>query len=187
MPDTQGEITRLLVELRDGHRDAMDRLVPLVYDNLRALAHHHLQQRASGHTLDATALVHDAFVRLVDRTRFPWEDRQHFFAVYSRVMRNLIVDHARARSAQKRGGDRARVTLHENAAAVEQHADEILAIEDALERIATVDERLARVVECRYFAGLTEAETAETLATSERTVRRDWRKARALLREILAD
>lgn len=187
MPDdVRGEITSLLVALRDGQAGAMDRLVPLVYEHLREMAHWHLRRQGGSATLDTTGLVHDAFVRLVDRDALSWDDRRHFFAVFSRVMRNLVVDRARARGALKRGGGRARVTLQENAATVEAQAEQILAVEDALARIEAVDERLARVVECRFFGGLSEEETAQALGTSTRTARRDWQKARALLQDLLA-
>lgn len=185
-PERRGEITELLVDLRSGQQGAFDRLVPLVYDELRIMARHHLRKRGGQLTLDTTALVHDAYLRLVDRTRYNWEDRGHFLAVFSTVMRNLVVDYARARGSQKRGGDRVRVTLDDNAGTVEAHADQILAVNDALERLREMDERLVRVVECRYFAGLTEVETAAALETSERTVRRDWVKAKLVLKQLVA-
>jgi RNA polymerase sigma factor (TIGR02999 family) len=183
----QQEITELLLELRGGQRGAFDALVPLVYQELRVIARQHLRRREGTMTLDTTALVHDAYLRLVDRTRYDWEDRGHFLAVFSTVMRNLVVDYARARSTAKRGGDRVRVTLDESAATVETHADQILAVDEALDRLRRMDERLVRVVECRYFAGLTEPETAAALAISERTVRRDWTKARLVLHQLVAD
>lgn len=150
------------------------------------MARQHLRRRHGQMTLDTTALVHDAYLRLVDRSQYQWEDRRHFYAVLSTVMRNLVVDYARARGSKKRGGDRVRVTLDENAASIETHADQILAVDVALERLHDMDERLARVVECRYFAGLTDAETAEALGASERTVRRDWTKAKLVLKDLLA-
>lgn len=186
-PDRRHEITGLLAELRDGRREAFDELVPVVYEELRRMARHHLRRRDRAPTLDTTALVHEAYVRLVDPTRVTVEDRGHFLAVFSTVMRNLVVDHARARRSRKRGGDRVRVTLDESAATVEAQADQVLAVDEALGRLRRLDERLVRVVECRYFAGLTEPETASALGTSERTVRRDWTKARLLLRTILDD
>jgi RNA polymerase sigma factor (TIGR02999 family) len=187
MSGAEGDITSLLHDLRDGHPEAMERLVPLVYDNLRVIARRNLRRIGGVDTLDATGLVHEAYLRLVGRDALDWNDRRHFYAVFSRVMRNLVVDHARARGAVKRGGDRVQVTLTENAATVEEHADQILAIDSALETIEKVDPRLVRVVECRFFAGLSEIETAHTLQTSERTVRRDWQKVRGLMQEILAD
>lgn len=185
--DRRGDVTALLLDLKKGKRDAFDALVPLVYEELRVMARHHLRKKGGNVTLNTTGLVHDAYVRLVDRTQLAWEDRSHFLAVFSTVMRNLVVDYARAKGSKKRGGDRVRVTLAETAATVEAHADQILAVNDVMARLQAMDERMARVVECRYFAGLTEPETAEALGTSERTVRRDWVKAKLVLSNLMND
>jgi RNA polymerase sigma factor (TIGR02999 family) len=150
------------------------------------MAHRRLSPGARDLTLDTTALVHEAYVRLFDRSRLDWQDRRHFFSVAAMAMRQIIVDHARRRSAHKRGGDLRRVELDSNQLAVDDQAEEILALNDALSRLAKLDERLARVVELRFFAGLSVLEVAEVMETSERTVKRDWRKACALLYQALA-
>ena len=181
--DTKGEVTRLLGELAEGDESAFEQLIPLVYQDLRLIAHRHMSGQNAGITLNTTALVHEAYLRLVDRSRVEWKDRDHFLAVYSVVMRNLLVDMARKRKAIKHGGGQQRVTFYEDVARVDYQADQILAVDEALSRLSEVDERLGRVVECRFFAGLTEAETASALGTSDRTVQRDWVKAKALLSE----
>lgn len=185
--EPRDDVTRLLRAWSDGDDDAFDALVPLVYDDLRRIARQHLRRRGGGLTLDTTALVHEAWLRLVDHERVAWEDRGHFLAVYSVVTRNLLVDLARRRAASKRGGDRRRVDLDRVELSVDEQADLILAVDAALRRLGEFDPRLARVVECRFFAGLTESETARAMECSERTVRRDWIKARALLQDLLDD
>ena len=179
------QITDLLVELSDGRREAFDELIPLVYEDLRRIARAHIRGQADGATIQTTALVHEAFLRLVDRTQIGWENREHFLAVYSVVMRNLIVDMARARKTAKRGGGVVHKTLDPEAIHIEDQAEQILAIDQALTRLDQMDERLARVVECRFYAGFTEEETARALEITSRTVRRDWLKAKAVLREWL--
>lgn len=179
----KSEVTRLLGELARGDSSAFEHLIPLVYEDLRMIAHRHLRRHGAAITLNTTALVHEAYIRLVDSTRLEWKDRGHFLAVYSVVMRNLLVDIARKRRAAKRGGDRVRVTLDDNAASVDFQADHVLAVDSALTRLSELDERLGRVVECRFFAGLTEEETASALGVTDRTVQRDWVKAKALLSE----
>ena len=163
----------------------MDRLFPLVYDQLRRIAHRRLQDERPGHTLGTTGLVHETYLKLVDQTRVEWRDRSHFFRVASMAMRRILVDYARRDRALRRGGGLDRVALDEDAAAIEASIDargeRLLALDEALERLAAVNERLSQVVECRYFGGLTEEETAEALGTSSRTVQRDWAKARGWL------
>ncbi len=163
----------------------MDRLFPLVYDQLRRIAHRRLQDERPGHTLGTTGLVHETYLKLVDQTRVEWRDRSHFFRVASMAMRRILVDYARRDRALRRGGGLDRVALDEDAAAIEASIDargeRLLALDEALERLAAIDERLSQVVECRYFGGLTEEETAEALGTSSRTVQRDWAKARGWL------
>jgi RNA polymerase sigma factor (TIGR02999 family) len=163
----------------------MDRLFPLVYDQLRRIAHRRLQDERPGHTLGTTGLVHETYLKLVDQTRVEWRDRRHFFRVASMAMRRILVDYARRDRALRRGGGLDRVALDEDAAAIEASIDargeRLLALDEALERLAAIDERLSQVVECRYFGGLTEEETAEALGTSSRTVQRDWAKARGWL------
>lgn len=181
-----GEITRLLAAARQGDANAMDRLMALVYDELRAIAHRQLRRRRPGQTLDTTALVHEAYLKLVDPGGAAWQERHHFFSVAAVAIRHILVDAARRRAARKRGGEAVRVTFDELLPAQRDlgagvDAVEILALDQALTSLAALNERLSRLVELRFFAGLTEEETAEVLGTSERTVRRDWRKARAFL------
>jgi RNA polymerase sigma factor (TIGR02999 family) len=184
-PDEAGQITRLLRAHHEGDRAAFDRVVPLVYARLRRIAHGQLARRGRGQTLDTTSLVHEAYMDLVEETGVAWQDRSHFFAICARAMRRILVDYARERTAQKRGGGKPHVTLEPERLGVEQQADQVLAVDRALESLAGFNERLARLVECRYFAGMTEEETAETLGVSLRTVQRDWTRARAwLLKEL---
>jgi RNA polymerase sigma factor (TIGR02999 family) len=181
----QHDVTRALLDAAEGDRAARDLLWQLTYDELRRIARAHLRREAPNHTLSATSLVHEAYLRLVDQTRVNWQNRSHFFGVASQACRRVLVDHARQRLAQKRGGGAAPVTLNEQLALTEDRTDEILAVNRALERLATVDERLCRLVEYRYFGGLSEEETAEVLGLSTRTVRRDWAKAKGWLYEEL--
>jgi RNA polymerase sigma factor (TIGR02999 family) len=176
-----GEITRLLVAVREGDRGALDRLIPFVYDELRAVARRQLRRRRPGLTLDTSGLVHETYLKLVDQSQVAWKDRAHFLAAAAVAMRHILVDQARRRTAQKRGGEDIRVTLDEAELGSDEKAVEILALDQALTALAGLSERLGKLVELRFFGGLTEEETAEALGTSERTVRRDWRKARAYL------
>jgi RNA polymerase sigma factor (TIGR02999 family) len=185
--DARQPITELLLSLRAGRSEAMTRLFPLVYDELRRIAHCHLLGQGEGHTLDTTGLVHEAYLRLVDRTRVEWNDRRHFYAAASRAMRHILVDHARRHHAAKRGGGRPVVELVDGTVAVEERAELLVALDEALQRLEALDERLGRVVECRFFGGLSEEETAEVLGVTARTVRRDWTKAKGwLYRELSA-
>ena len=181
----QAEITDLLIAWREGDAVSLDRLTDLVYEELRRIARHHRLAERNDHTLTPTALVHEAFMRLVALDRIEWRDRAHFFGVASTVMRRVLVDHARRYRAAKREGRLQRVDLDNADIAIEQHSDELLAIDDALVRLAEVDPRLARIVECRYFAGMKDEDTAEVLGISLRTVRRDWAKARGWLYQEL--
>lgn len=180
-----GEVTELLEALRQGDRDAFDRLVPLVYHDLRRIARGHLRRGRRGETLDTTGLVHEAYVKMVDQTRVGFEDRSHFLAVAAVAMRQIIISNARRHLAAKRGGGATPVTLDERRIAVERQADQLVAVDDALKRLADFDPRLGQVVECRFFAGLSEEETAEAMGVSLRTAQRDWMRARAWLREEL--
>ncbi len=170
-------ITELLLQVRGGDPEAMNHLFPLVYGELRRLAHWQLQHERTGHTLDTAALVHETYLKIVDQPRVHWRDRAHFFRVASWAMRRILVDYARSHGALRRGGGVPPLSL-EDELAVAQQSDRLVALDEALERLATVNERLSQVVECRYFGGLTEAETAEALGVTARTVQRDWKKAR---------
>jgi RNA polymerase sigma factor (TIGR02999 family) len=181
------DITGLLLAWRAGDRDALDRLFPLVYEELSRIAHRLLGHERADHTLSTTALVHEAYLKLVDQTRAQWVDRAHFFAVAARAMRRILVDYARQHRALKRGGERARVSMEDATSVADQRADTLLALDDALTRLAALDHRLSQVVECRFFGGLTEEETAEALAITPRTVRRDWVKAKGWLHQALAE
>ncbi|HUD72362.1 MAG TPA: ECF-type sigma factor [Dongiaceae bacterium] len=176
-------ISTLLRAHRGGDRGALDRLMPLVYDDLHRLARRQLQgDGGSARTLDTTGLVHEAYLRLAGSTRAAWEGRGHFFAVAARAMRQIAVDYARERSAAKRGGGLRPETLDDDSVAVMSRATEILAIDEALAGLGSLDPVLPHIVECRFFAGLTEEETAEALALPLRTVQRDWARARAWLK-----
>jgi RNA polymerase sigma factor (TIGR02999 family) len=175
----------VLAELRSGRADTVDRLVPLVYTELRAMAHRQLAARGGGGTLQTTGLVHEAYLKLVDHSHARGKDRAHFLALASVAMRHVLVDRARARVALKRGGAQHRVTLDEERIAADDQPDALLQLHDAMNRLAALQPRLAKVVECRFFGGLTEEEIAEALDLTVRTVQRDWAKARMLLREEL--
>jgi RNA polymerase sigma factor (TIGR02999 family) len=180
--------TDVLTELRSDTQQALDQVVALVYQELRAIAHRRLAARGRGGgagTLSTTGLVHEAYLRLVDQSRAGWHDRAHFLALASLAMRHVLVDRARERSTLKRGGARRQITLDDEVLAVEDQCEVLLQLNDALDRLATMDPRLARLVECRFFGGLTEQETAEALGLTTRTVQRDWVKARVLLRHAL--
>jgi len=183
--DYDADITSQLLAWRAGEPFAVDKLFPLVYDELRRIAHRQISRERAGHTLDTTGLVHEAYLKLVDQTRTQWTDRAHFFAVASNAMRRILVDHARSYRTNKRGGAPLRVSLTDNMLVAEQRADTLLAVDEALTELAQLDERLSKVVECRFFAGLTEEETAETLGVTARTVRRDWTKAKGWLHRRL--
>ena len=185
-----GEITGLLAAARQGDGDAASRLMALVYDELRVMARRQLRGRRPGQTLTTTALVHEVYLKLVDQDGVPWQDRSHFFSVAALAMRHILVDSARRRVAKKRGGEDVRIPLDELRLSggepdAEARAVEVLAIDRALTSLAALNERLSQLVELRFFAGLTEEETAEAMGTSERTVRRDWRKARSFLFQAL--
>lgn len=166
-------------------RESLDRLVPLVYRELRIIAHRHLAAHGAEDTLNSTALVHEAYLKLGNEAGSAWRDRSHFFALASMVMRQILTDRARARTAVKRGGIQRRITLDEQTVAVDDQADSLLQLDDALARLAAVAPRLVRVVEFRFFGGMSEEEIASVLGVTTRTVRRDWDKARLLLRRAL--
>jgi RNA polymerase sigma factor (TIGR02999 family) len=184
MPDAREDVTEVLAQMRDGDKRAADKLLPLVYDEFRALARHY----RANHTLQPTALVHEAYMKLVDQTRVDWQGRSHFFAVAAQAMRRILVDHARARQRDKRGGGRARVVLDEAVALSPQKDEDVLALDEALERLAKLDARQAKVVELRFFGGMNVEEVAAALGVSKRTVEGDWTFARAWLsRELRSE
>ncbi|HET9581371.1 MAG TPA: ECF-type sigma factor [Gemmatimonadota bacterium] len=180
------EITRLLRAHAEGERESFDRLVTLVYEDLRMIARRELR-RSRPDGLRTTALVHEAYARLATPGATDWDDRRHFFGAAARAMRFVVVDHARRRGRIKRGGNGRELRLEEVRIAVEAQSESILAVDQALRLLAGFDERLVRVVECRFFAGFTVDETAETLNVSRRTVERDWMKARGWLRRALGE
>ena len=175
------EVTRLLRNLNDGNRDAVDALVPLVYAELRKLAAHYLKSERGEHTLQPTALVHEAYFRLVEQET-SWQNRTHFFAVAANLMRRILVDYARARTANKRGGDAEKVSLEDAFVFVKEKPSEMIALDEALEELARIDPRRSRVVELKFFGGLKHEEIAELLGVHVNTVLRDWNLARAWLK-----
>lgn len=178
------DVTQLLVAADQGEADAVERLMPLVYDELHQMAHRHLYG-SEPQTLCTTDLVHEAYVKLFDRSKLPSDSRAHFFGAAARAMRQIIVDYARKRTALKRGGKQKPVDLEDVDIALEMQAEEILALNETLERLSHLDPRLGQTVECRFFGGLSVEETALVMGVSERTVKRDWRRARAwLYREL---
>lgn len=175
------EVTQLLKAARDGDTGALDRLLPIVYQELRHLARRQLRAERAGHTLQTTGLVHEAYLKLVDQRGVEWQGRAHFLGVAARAMRQVLIDYARRRGAVKRGGGWTRTTLDNERLPVEFPVEELLALNDALDRLNDIDRRLRQVVECRFFCGMTEEEIAEVLDVTPRTVQRDWVKARAWL------
>jgi len=181
----QHDVTQLLLAWRGGDAGAFERLVPMVYQDLRRLARNQLRRDHAGWTLQTTGLVHEAWLRLVDADQVDWQDRGHFLGVAARAMRQVVIEYARRRSAEKRGGGVRAATLDERVIPIDDHAEWLLDLNEALERLAAHRERLARVVECRFFAGLSNEETAEALGSSVRTVKRDWTFARSWLQREL--
>ena len=185
---SQPNVTELLLEWQHGDRDALDRLTPLVYDELRRMAHRYVQRERNGHTLETTALVNEAYLRLINGQKMDWQSRSHFFAVMGEVMRHILIDHARKRHYAKRGGAAQQVSLAEADAMTEVRAAELVALDEALDKLMKLDPRKSRVVELRYFGGLSLEETAAVLGISIMTVRRDWRAAKAwLYKAVMSD
>src|SRR6266550_1378378 len=178
---TADNLTGLLIEWREGDRAALDKLTPLVYDELRRIAHRYVQRERNGHTLGTTALVNEAYLRLAGQNKIEWQNRAHFFAVTAQVMRHVLIDHARRRHYAKYGGDVQRVSLAEAELMSRERARELVELDEALDGLAKIDLRKSRVVELRYFGGLGLEETADVLQISVMTVRRDWRAAKAWL------
>ena len=181
-------VTDLLTQWRDGDRGAFDRLFPLVYQELRRLARGYMRRQPLGHTLQTSALINETYLRLIDHKNMRWQNRAHFFAVAAQAMRRILVDHARARGYAKRGGGALRVSLDEAATIAEERSAELVALDDALTELAVFDERKSRIVELRYFGGLSVEETAHVLEVSAVTVMRDWRAAKLwLLRSMSSE
>ncbi|MCB0711573.1 MAG: sigma-70 family RNA polymerase sigma factor [Ignavibacteriae bacterium] len=190
MPDTRENITQLLVDLGQGDERAVDQLLPLVYNELRRMAHHFMVKERSEHTLNTTALVHEAYLKLIDQREVTWQNRSHFFAIASIAMRRILVNYAKMRSREKRGGGGTPISLGEVPELqiiAEERAEELIALDEALDQLAEINERAGRVVECRFFGGLSIEETAEALGVSPMTVKRDWRFAKAWLKREIGE
>jgi RNA polymerase sigma factor (TIGR02999 family) len=175
------DVTKLLLAWNKGDRDALDLLMPVVYDELRRLARRYMRSEAPGHTLQATALVNDAYIRLVDQTRVNWQNRAQFFGVAAQIIRRVLVDHARARHRLKRGGDAVRVELNEGNIATKRGGMDIIALDDVLNRLANMDPQKCQIIELRFFGGLSIEETARALNISPATIKRQWAFARSWL------
>jgi RNA polymerase sigma factor (TIGR02999 family) len=186
MTSSTHQITQLLKGWGNGDQAARDELIPLVYEELRRMAHQHMRKERPGHTLQTSALVHEAFVRLVDQREIQWQNRAHFFGIAAQMMRRVLVDHARSRHYAKRGGDARQVTLDEVAMVSAERAADVVALDDALIRFAAIDQRKSQIVELRFFGGLSIEETAAVLAVSAGTVMRDWTLAKAWLRREMS-
>jgi len=178
---SQQDVTRLLVRLTEGDRGVLDELLPVVYGELRKLASSYLRRERVGHTLQPTALVHEAYMRLVDQTQVQWQNRAHFFGVAAQMMRRILVDHARAHEAEKRGGEFQKLSLDENIDVSGERDVNLVALDDALNLLAEIDPQKMKIVELRFFGGLSVEETAEVLGVSAPTVKRQWRMAKAWL------
>jgi RNA polymerase sigma-70 factor, ECF subfamily len=179
------EVSQLLIEWRQGNQEALDRLMPLVYDELRRLASRKLRRERPDHTFQTTALVHEAYLKLIDQQQANWQNRAQFFAIAAQLMRRILVDYARERQAAKRGGDYIKLSLDEAVALSEEKNTDLLALDEALDRLAQLDPQQSRVVELRVFGGLSVEETAAALGISPRTVKREWSMARAWLHQQL--
>ena len=183
----QQEVTQLLGNWSGGDEGALEKLIPLVEPELHRLAHHYMSRERAGHTLQTTAILNEAYLRMVDSKKPLWQNRTHFVAAAARLMRRIMVDHARERHSLKRGGGALKVTLDEAALVTETRSEELLALDEALERLAVQDPRKSEIVELRYFGGLTIEETAEFLKLSQRTVEREWTMAKAWLHRALSE
>jgi RNA polymerase sigma factor (TIGR02999 family) len=187
MTQAPQNVTQLLIGWSKGDKEALDALLPLVYDELRRQAARYLRHERVGHTLQTTALIHEAYLKLVDQKNVHWQNRAHFFGIAARLMRRILVDHARTKKRAKRGGSDIRVSFNEaNAMAPSKDLD-IVALDEALERLAEIDEQQSRIVELKFFSGLTVEETAEVLGISPATVKRDWSMAKAWLHREISD
>ena len=180
------EVTQLLVDWGNGNQAALDQLIPLVYTELRQLARRYMRRERPGHTMQTTALIHEAYLRLVDQNRVRWQHQAHSLGIAARLMRQILIEHARSRTRAKRGGGVGTISLDEAAIVSQARATELLALDDALERLATIDPRKSQVVELRFFGGLSVEEAAQVLNIAPNTVLRDWRMAKAWLRREIS-
>ncbi|MGI8998061.1 MAG: sigma-70 family RNA polymerase sigma factor [Pyrinomonadaceae bacterium] len=185
MTPTPHELTQLLVAWSDGDKAALDKLTPLVYEELRRLAHQYMSQERPGHTLQTSALVNEAYLRLIDQKDVHWQNRAHFFGIAAQMMRRILVDHARQRRYAKRGGDARRVSLDEAMIVSNERAADVVALDDALNGLAEIDPRKSQIVELRFFGGLSIEETAEVLKVSPGTIMREWTLAKAWLKRAV--
>ncbi|HEX3185805.1 MAG TPA: sigma-70 family RNA polymerase sigma factor [Pyrinomonadaceae bacterium] len=179
-------VTQLLIDWSNGDQSAFDKLMPLIDEELRRLAHHYMSRERAGHTLQTTALVNEAFVKLVNRKNLQWQNRAHFFGLAAQVMRTILVDHARSHASAKRGGGARNLELDEALLVSQQRASEVVALDEALNQLALIDPRQSRIVELRFFGGLTVEEAAEVLHVSPVTIKREWSTAKAWLYRELA-
>lgn len=177
----KGHITKLLIEARNGDKSALDSLYPHVYEQLKRLARHHLANEQKGHTLQKTALVHELYMKLLGQSEVDWQNRAHFYSIASRCMQQILVDYARKKQAERRGGKKQGITLDEDRLNVDQHAEEILEVNDLIEKLTQFDDRKSKVVIMRFFGGMTIPEISEVLNVTTRTVDRDWAKAKLWL------
>lgn len=188
MQERPENITELLASYGRGDKESLDQLMPVVYDELRRQAARYLRREKAGHTLQTTALIHEAYVRLVDQRNMQWQNRAHFFGIAAQMMRRILVDHARSKKRAKRGGSDIRVSLGDAEVAAKDQELDVVALDEALERLALIDKQQSRVVELRFFSGLSVEETAEVMGISKSTVKRDWSVAKAWLhRELSGD
>ena len=185
--DKTHQVTDLLDAWSHGDKEALDKLMPLVYDELRRLARQHMRRERAGHTLQTTALVNEAYMRLVDQRRAQWQNRAQFFGIAARLMRRILVDHARSRHRQKREGDAHKISLDEAATVSQAQSTDLLALHEALKKLETLNERMGRIVELRFFAGLSIEETAEVMKVSPGTVMKDWTFAKAFMHEAISN
>ena len=179
------DLTELLAECSNGNKEAFDKLMPVVYDELRRLAHRYMRRERPGQTMQTTALVNEAYLRLIDYKRMQWQGRAHFFAVAAQAMRRILVEQARKHHAAKRGGDAQKVTLDDTAIVSRERVEEVIAVDNALTELEALDVRKARIVELRFFSGLNVEETAEVMGISAPTVKREWRAAKAWLHHAI--
>lgn len=185
MTESRQQVTELLIAWSNGDQAALEELMPLVYSELRRLAHHYLRRERPGHTLQTSGLVNEAFLRLVDQSHIQWQNRTHFFGISARLMRQILVDHARKQHYAKRGGDAQHIALDEAIIISNERAKEVLDLDDALKKLAEIDPRQSQIVELRFFGGLSTEETAEVLSISVSTVMRDWMVAKSWLRRAI--